>query len=185
MNAWQLRRAVQTLRSGGVVAYPTEAVYGLGCDPWNEHAIVRLLAIKGRSIDKGLILIAASHDQLAPLLRPEATLDMAQVLKSWPGPTTWLLPAARHVPDWLTGGSGCIAVRVTAHPLAAKLCRGFAGALVSTSANRSGRPAARSALKARRTLGAEVDYFLTGPTGGAARPTEIRDVRDGRVLRTG
>lgn len=185
MNAWQLRRAVHTLRAGGVVAYPTEAVYGLGCDPWNEHAILRLLAIKGRALDKGLIVIAANHDQLAPLVRPEAMQDMAKRLQGWPGPTTWLLPAARTAPSWLTGGSGCIAARVTVHPLAASLCRAFAAPLVSTSANKSGRPPARSALKARRSLGREVDYFLSGRTGGAARPSEIRDARDGRVLRAG
>jgi L-threonylcarbamoyladenylate synthase len=185
LNAWHLRRAVQTLRAGGVVAYPTEAVYGLGCDPFNACAILRLLAIKGRALDKGLIIIAANLDQLTALLLPQSAKTMAPVLESWPGPSTWLLPAASHVPVWLTGDSDCVAVRVTAHPLAASLCRGFGGVLVSTSANRSGRAPARSALQARRLLGARVDYFLTGPTGGAARPSEIRDARDGRVLRAG
>ncbi len=185
MNAWHLRSAVRTLRAGGVVAYPTEAVYGLGCDPFNRQAALRLLAIKGRAIDKGLILIAASHDQLTPLLLPQSAETMAPVLASWPGPTTWLLPADPRVPIWLSGGSGCVAVRVTAHSLAASLCERFRGPLVSTSANLSGRPPARTPLRARRALGNRVDYFLIGPTGGAARPTEIRDARDGRLLRSG
>ncbi len=176
---------MRTLRAGGVVAYPTEAVYGLGCDPFNEQAALRLLAIKGRAVDKGLILIAASHNQLEPLLLPQSAETMAPVLESWPGPTTWLLPAGPRVPIWITGGSGCVAVRVTAHPLVASLCERFRGPLVSTSANLSGRPPARTALRARRALGNRVDYFLIGPTGGAARPSEVRDARDGRLLRAG
>jgi L-threonylcarbamoyladenylate synthase len=184
-NAWHLRRAVHILRAGGLVAYPTEAVYGLGCDPFDEQAVLRLLAIKGRALDKGLILIAAALEQLETLLLPQPPAIMAPVLESWPGPRTWLLPAAPSVPVWLTGGSERIAVRITAHPLAACLCREFGAALVSTSANLSGRPAARSALQARRMLGTRVDYFLTGATGGAARPSEIRDATDGRVLRAG
>ena len=184
-NPWNLRWAVRALRAGAVVAYPTEAVYGLGCDPFNQHAVLRLLAVKGRAVDKGLILIAADLDQLKPLLLPQSADTMAPVLESWPGPSTWILPADPRVPVWLTGGSGCIAVRVTAHPLAARLCQRFGGPLISTSANRSGRPPARTALQARRALGSRVDYFLTGPTCGAARPSEIRDARDGRLLRGG
>ena len=183
LNSWSLACAVRALRDGGVVAYPTEAVYGLGCDPFNEHAVLRLLTIKGRAVDKGLILIAADHDQLEPLLLPCCDRILAPVLESWPGPSTWILPAHPRVPVWLTGGSGGIAVRVTAHPLAASLCRRFGAPLVSTSANRSGRPPARTALRARRALGSRVDYFLTGSTGGAPRPSEIRDARDGRLLR--
>jgi len=184
-KAWQLRLAVRALRAGGVVAYPTEAVYGLGCDPFNEQAALRLLTIKGRAIDKGLIVIAASYDQLRSLLQPQAESTLAPVLASWPGPHTWILPANPRVPFWLTGGGGGIAVRVTAHPLAACLCRAFGGPLVSTSANASGRPSARSALQARRALGQRVDYFLNGATGGKPRPSEIRDARDGRLLRAG
>lgn len=184
-HAWQLRQAVRTLRAGGVVAYPTEAVYGLGCDPFNERAAMRLLAIKGRAMDRGLILIAAHPGQLAALVLPQPERIMAPVLASWPGPSTWILPAHPRVPVWITGGRDGIAVRVTAHPLAARLCEGFGAPLVSTSANTSGRPAARTALQARRALGRRVDYVLNGATGGAARPSEIRDVRDGRVLRAG
>ena len=184
-NVWQLRRAVRTLRAGGVVAYPTEAVYGLGCDPFNERAVMRLLAVKGRSMDRGLILIAAHAEQLEGIVLAPSAHSMAPVLASWPGPSTWILPAHPRVPVWITGGRDGVAVRVTAHPLAARLCECFGAPLVSTSANASGRPAARSALKARRALGRRVDYLLSGATGGAARPSEIRDVRDGRVLRAG
>lgn len=184
-SSWSLRRAVRTLHAGGIVAYPTEAVYGLGCDPFNEQAARRLLAIKGRAMDKGLILIAANFDQLRALLLPLPEERMAPVLASWPGPSTWVLPAAACVPAWLSGGGDGLAVRVTAHPLAARLCELFGAALISTSANPSGRPPARTALGVRRALGARVDFVLTGATGGGAAPSEIRDARSGRLLRAG
>ncbi|MDX1432411.1 MAG: L-threonylcarbamoyladenylate synthase [Gammaproteobacteria bacterium] len=182
---WRLRRAVRVLRAGGVVAYPTEAVYGLGCDPFDESAVMRVLALKRRAPHQGLIVIAADVDQLRPLLLPQPRSVMAPVLESWPGPSTWLLPASANAPAWITGGRDSIAVRVTAHALASRLCRAFAAPLVSTSANRSGRPAARTALGARRIFGTQVDYYLGGATGGAARPSTIRDARDGRVVRAG
>jgi L-threonylcarbamoyladenylate synthase len=182
---WPLRQAARTLREGGIVAYPTEAVYGLGCDPFNEHAAKRLLSIKGRAMDKGLIVIAANPEQLEPLLLAQPEEIMAPVLDSWPGPSTWLLPAHASAPVWLTGGGDCVAVRVTAHPLAAALCTAFGAALVSTSANASGRRPARTAIQVRRSLGARLDYVLGGPTGGATHPSQIRDARNGRLLRAG
>lgn len=184
MSPFRLRRAARALRDGVVLAYPTEAVYGLGCDPLNPDAVHRLLALKGRARHKGVILIAASVAQLRPFV---AELDEAQwrrVTADWPGPVTWVLPAAPATPAWLTGGRDTIAVRVTAHPLAAALCRAAGMPLVSTSANVSGRPPARSSLQVRlRCPG--VDMILSGATGGLARPTEIRDLASGRQLRAG
>jgi len=182
---WQLHRAVFVLRRGGIVAYPTEGVYGLGCDPLDPGAVLRLLALKSRPMDKGLILIAADFSRLRPYL-DETALDeriLRKLRRTWPGPVTWLLPAAPEVPRWLRGRHETIALRVTAHPLAAELCRAWGGALVSTSANPAGRPPARTALGVRRYFGDGVDCVLTGATGGAAAPTEIRDARTGRVLR--
>lgn len=185
MPSWSLRRALGSLRAGGIVAYPTEAVYGLGCDPFNEQAVLRLLSIKGRAMHKGLILIAAHVDQLRPLLWTRDDALLAPALASWPGPSTWVLPAAACVPAWISGGHDGLAVRVTAHPLAAKLCTLFGAPLVSTSANASGRRPARTALGVRRALGARVDYVLNGAIGGDAAPSAIRDARNGRVVRAG
>jgi len=179
----RLRLAARVLANGGVVAYPTEAVYGLGCDPWNRDAVGRILAIKGRDRTKGLILIAADPIQLVPLVEPLPGPRMAEILESWPGPNTWLLPARPTTPSWLTGRFDTLAVRVTAHPLAAGLCRAYGGAIVSTSANRAGRAPARSAFEVRRALDGAPDYILAGACGGAARPSTIRDGRTGRVLR--
>jgi L-threonylcarbamoyladenylate synthase len=180
----RLRQAATILRAGGVVAYPTEAVYGLGCDPRQRAAVERLRTLKRRPGLKGFILIAAHFHQL----RPYVTLprDLAsRVLASWPGPVTWVLPARLGVPSWLRGKGGGVAVRVTAHPVAAELCRRAGRALVSTSANVYRRPPARSAYGVRRTFGAAVDFVLSGPLGSLQRPTEIRDARTGKLLRPG
>ena len=182
-HALAIGRAARTLRGGGVIAYPTEAVFGLGCLPRRRAAVMRLLAIKRRSWRKGLILIAADLTQLAPyvVLPPEP--QRGAVLASWPGPHTWILAARPRTPRWITGGRPAVAVRVTAHPGARELCRRVGDALVSTSANLSRRPPHRRLLRLRRDLGREVDYVLAGELGGAERPTTIRDGRTGQVLR--
>jgi L-threonylcarbamoyladenylate synthase len=177
--------AVAALRRGGVVAYPTEAVWGLGCDPFDEAAVLRLLALKRREVGKGLILIAADTGQLDGLVDWQALTASRRddVLVSWPGPHTWVVPAAARVPRWITGDHDGVAVRVSAHPLVAALCRGFGGALVSTSANPAGAPPPRTLAEADRALFAALDAVLAGDTGGLARPTAIRDARSGAGLR--
>jgi L-threonylcarbamoyladenylate synthase len=179
----RLDLAAGWVRHGGLVAYPTEAVYGLGCDPMNGTAVLRLLELKARPEGKGLILIAADWSQLQPYVRSLDQERMTAIHATWPGPVTWLLPARPETPRWLTGDHATLAVRVTAHPLAAALCRRCGGPLVSTSANRAARPAARTALAVRRTLGARIDYLLVGPCGGNLRPSSIRDGQTGAVLR--
>ena len=173
------------LRSGGVIAYPTEAVYGLGCDPRDAAALDRILALKGRPTSLGLILIASEFSQLAPFLAPLPAELEARATATWPGPVSWIWPCVAGLPATLTGGRDTLAVRVTAHAVAAALCHAFGGALVSTSANRHGEPPARSAAEARAAFGAGVDVVIDGPCGDLARPTEIRDVRTGAVLRAG
>ncbi len=182
IQPWHLREAARCIRGGGLVAYPTEAVYGLGCDPLDRAAVTRLLVLKRRRLAKGLILIAADFEQLHPFVRPLVPARMAQVLARWPGPDTWVLPAADAVPTWLRGAHDTLAVRVTAHPVAAALCRACARALVSTSANPSGYPPARTPLQVRQRLPG-LDYILHAPLGGAPRPSTIRDGLTGKVLR--
>ena len=178
-----LDRAARILLQGGLIAYPTEAVYGLGCLPGERNAVERLLHAKGRSWRKGLTLIAARLEQLEPLIAlPEGSLA-EEILESWPGPATWVLDARRGVPAWLSGGRDTLAVRVTAHPLARQLCERTSSPLISTSANRSGRPPLRRALRVRREFGSLVDCVLAGELGGLAQPTAIRDGRTGAVLR--
>lgn len=183
MSALHLAAAYRVLRSGGVVGYPTEAVWGLGCDPGNAHAVEHLLTIKRRNSAKGFILLAASYEQIAPYVGPLPAVRRLQIQASWPGPVTWLVPASKRVPDWIRGEHETVAVRVTAHPLAAALCYVFGDAVVSTSANLSGRAPARSALQLRRRFGHQVHYVLPGELGGLPRPTPIRDVMTGRLVR--
>lgn len=175
--------ALVALRRSGVVAYPTEGVFGLGCDPRSPDALARLLALKARPASAGLILIAAEFSQLAPWLAPLDPAREARAAATWPGPVTWVWPAAARVDPRLSGGRDTLAVRVTAHPTAAALCHAFGGALVSTSANRHGEPPARAAAEVRAAFGAELDAVVDAPCAGLAGPTEIRDALTGRVLR--
>lgn len=178
-------RAARVISAGGIVAYPTEAVFGLGCLPHDRDAVLRLLAIKQRRWQKGFLLIAANFEQLAPLVELPAAPMRSTILASWPGPVTWALPARRAAPAWLTGGRDTLAVRVTAHSVAQALCARVGGPLVSTSANVSRRPPHTRLIRLRCDLGALVDYVLPGALGDGARPTAIRDGRTGRTLRAG
>jgi len=178
-----IRRAGAVIRAGGVVAYPTEGVWGLGCDPLDAEAVARILAIKARPASMGLILIAADIAQLQPWILPVSVAVEARIAATWPGPVTWVLPAQAWVPDWVHGGRGSLAVRVTAHAQSAALCRATGFAIVSSSANRSGRPPARSGIQVRRWFGDELDLILGGATGGHHGPTEIRDGISGWPLR--
>jgi len=185
MDRLDSQAAALVLRRGGVLAYPTEGVWGLGCDPFQEPAVRRLFAIKRRTPEKGLILIAGEIAQLAGLVAlaglPEAR--RAAVYASWPGPQTWLLPAGARVPSWITGQHDTVAVRVSAHPSVRSLCAAFGDVLVSTSANRAGAPVARQHADLDASLLAELDGVLDGETGGLGRPTPIRDARSGERLR--
>ncbi|HEY5718044.1 MAG TPA: Sua5/YciO/YrdC/YwlC family protein [Motiliproteus sp.] len=184
MNAWHLKQAVRALTAGGVIAYPTEAVWGLGCDPWQRRAVERLLALKQRPMHKGLIMVAASQSQIAPLLQSLDSSERLRLDLSWPGPVTWLLPdPADWVPAWVKGTHSSVAVRVSDHPQVAKLCSAFGGPLVSTSANVAGQEPARAAADVRQAFSRQLDYLLPGPLGGLDRPTQIRDLRSGTVLR--
>ena len=180
-----LDRAVAALRSGGVIACPTEAVWGLGCDPFDEAAVMRLLAIKRREVAKGLLLVAADVAQLDGLVDwaalPRDRRDA--VLATWPGASPWVVPATPRVPRWVTGAHDGVAVRVSAHPLVRALCLGFGAALVSTSANAAGEPPARSEADLAPWLREAIDAILPGWTGGLDRPTPIRDARTGFTLR--
>ncbi|MCB1733911.1 MAG: threonylcarbamoyl-AMP synthase [Gammaproteobacteria bacterium] len=184
-SRFPVSRAAAVLRSGGLVAYPTEGVYGLGCDPLDERAVRRLLQVKQRPMHKGLILIASEFTQIEPFIGPLREGEFKKAMATWPGPVTWVMPARADTPAWLRGDHPTIAVRVTAHPLAASLCQAFGGAIVSTSANLAGRPPARNALQARLRTGSAIDFVLSGATGGRQGPTPIFDVKNGSRLRAG
>jgi len=176
-----LQRAARILKQGGIVAYATEYCFGLGCDPFNRSAVLRLLHLKRRPVKKGLIVLAAETSQLAPYA---ATISASE-LATWPGPHTWLLPARPGVPAWITGHHDKIALRVTAHAQAAALCHAAGMAIISTSANRAGEIPARTDREVARRFGKLVDYVLRGKVGAALAPTPIRDAITGKLIRPG
>jgi L-threonylcarbamoyladenylate synthase len=176
-----LSTAATILQQGGIVAYPTEYCFGLGCDPRNRDAVLKLLRLKQRIVSKGLIVLAADVAQLDPYVLeiPDA------VLATWPGPHTWLVAPRASAPGWITGKHPRVAVRVTAHPQAAALCRAAGMAIVSTSANRGGETPARTWREVARRLGGGIDYVLAGRVGDAPAPTPIRDALSGTTVRAG
>lgn len=182
VGEWQVRRAAQVVREGGVIAYPTEAVWGLGCDPWDAEAVYRLLELKARPVEKGLILVAADIAQFDFLLADLPAAWQARLAQSWPGPNTWLVPHQDRLPAWISGVHDSVALRVSDHPLVRALCA-HTGPLVSTSANPAGRPAARSRLRVEQYFGGQLDGVLGGALGGRKNPSLIRDLRSGQVIR--
>ncbi|WP_435606895.1 L-threonylcarbamoyladenylate synthase [Pseudomonas knackmussii] len=182
ISSWRVKRAAKIVRDGGVIAYPTEAVWGLGCDPWNEDAVYRLLAIKARPVEKGLILVADNIRQFDFLLADLPQSWQERLAASWPGPNTWLVPHQNRLPEWITGQHDSVALRVTDHPLVRELCA-LTGPLVSTSANPAGRPAARSRLRVEQYFRGELAGVLDGKLGGRRNPSLIRDLVTGQVVR--
>ena len=184
---WRQREAAafaaKIANGGGVIAYPTEAVWGLGCDPFDEQAVNKILRLKQRPISKGMILVASQWWHIKPFIEDLSQPQKDALIKTWPGPMTWLVPNNGVAPVWITGGQSTIALRLSANPLIGVLCDKFKGPLVSTSANPQARPPARNGLKVRSYFGREIDFLVPGLLGGNARPTEIRHLLTGEQVR--
>lgn len=179
----QADEAAAVIRAGGIVACPTEAVYGLSCDPDNPAAIERLLRTKQRASDKGLILVAATREQLGPYVLPFSEQLAARTENDWPGPVTWVVPARPGLPPLLTGHRQTLAVRVSAHPVLQALCTRLGKPLTSTSANLSGAAPATSAASVRAALSDTFDYLIDAPLGQLDKPTPIFDGQTFKQLR--
>lgn len=189
MLTTSVAEAAHCLKQGQVLAYPTEAVWGLGCDPFNELAFRQILALKQRPIEKGVILLAGDVGQIEHLLVDLDETIRAQVIESWTTRSvderaiTWLLPViSDQVPTWITGQHHQVAVRVTNHPLCVALCHAFNGFIVSTSANPAGLEPARSLQEASAYFGQGLNY-LNGDLGLSQQPSRIIDATTGRVIR--
>lgn len=177
--------AVRVLREGGVIAYPTEHCFGLGCDPKCVDAVQRILTIKQRRAEQGLILIGLDEHQLSSYANfaKLTEAERERVLSSWPGPNTWLIPCHPDVSPMVRGSHDTIAVRATAFAPCRELLQAFANPVISTSANRHSKPAILTANDVQTELGAELDYIVNLPVGGASQPSTIRDARSGTQLR--
>lgn len=177
-----LQQAVELLKVGEVIAYPTEAVYGLGCDPFNQAAVHKVFHVKQRPLEKGVILVAASVEQIESYVQLKGMPWEEKVLNTWPGPYTWVLPLKHAMPEWITGGRDTVAIRVSAHPTVQALCHAYGGPIVSTSANVSGQLPAKSCAEIEEVFADRV-FCLPGELGQLEQPTHILDAVSGRQLR--
>lgn len=182
MNSSHLKQAITAFKEGGVIAYPTEAVFGLGCMPLLQDTVYRILQLKHRAVEKGLILVASSIEQLEDYVHFDSLTTIDQIRESWPGPVTWLIPAKKETPAWLTGAHGTLAVRVSSHPTVNALCREL-GPIVSTSANPAGSKPAVTTQEVLAFFGSELDYVIPADIKNNLNPTEIRDAQNGNIIR--
>ena len=181
----EITRAASVIADGGVIAYPSEAVWGLGCDPFREAAVNKILEIKQRPVSKGLILIGSSLDGfysylvgLEPKYRRLFSIPRSQ-------PTTWLVPDNGFAPRWIVGNHATVALRLSSHSVVAALCNSFGGPIVSTSANPQGLPAATTQTKVEEYFAANLGFCAPGEVAGASRESEIINLLTGEVIRPG
>ncbi len=176
-----IREAKPVLSRGGILAYPTEAVYGLGCDPFNQAAVESIITLKGRDAHKGFILLIADWSQLTPLINPVTQEQLAEVHTTWPGFVTWIFPKAPSIPHWITGGRDSIAIRMSTHPVAKALSA--EAPILSTSANLSGQHPAVSLDGLLQQFPTGIDALVEGSLGSFTKPSDIYDVRTGLKIR--
>ena len=182
MTSWQLRNAIKTLKSGGVIAYPTESVFGLGCDPYNLSAVSKILSIKSRSHNKGLILLVSDIRQALPLIKPLTKKQVAQINQKDKRATTWLLNKASTTSPLLSGTHKKLAIRVTTNPVAKRLCQAFGKPIVSTSCNLNTKPTSTKVSNIRNKMGLKVDKIISGSCCQQP-PSRIIDLETQIILR--
>tara|TARA_B110000014_G_scaffold263530_1_gene260629 strand:- start:2087 stop:2623 length:537 start_codon:yes stop_codon:yes gene_type:complete len=170
---------VESLKQGNVIAYPTEGVWGLGCDPLNEAAILKLISLKCRSEDKGLILVGSNINQFSNFIDIEKYKD--DLLSKWPGPHTWLVPTKKKISKLITGNNENIALRLSSHKEVVDICNNFESAIISSSANKENSPTLKSSDEIRKTF-PEV-LVLQGELGNLNRPSKIQDLITGEYIR--
>jgi len=184
-NTSTIKQAAEVYTRGGIIAYPTEAVFGLGCDPDNDLAVQKLLSIKQRPAHKGLILLAANYSQLQPYLDNAAISqdNRRKILSLWPDAITQVLPANKNISSLLCGDFDTIAVRITDHEDVVALCEETNKAIVSTSANLAGKIPAITWQQVQQQLGNKIDFIIKGKTLGLLKPSTIINGLTGEVIR--
>lgn len=189
ITAKQITEAVNSLYAGKIIAYPTEAVWGLGCDPYNKNAIKRLISLKERDSTKGLILVASRLEHCREMLTElsdehlRKLEDSTAKSVSTDRATTWLIPANNNVPIGVRGGHKSFALRISKHPTIVALCEAFKLPIISTSANPSGERPASTLNEARAFFGDAISNYIVGELGLQKAPSEIRDLITNEVVR--
>ena len=170
------------LKSGEVIGYPTEAVYGIGCDPWNQSSVEKIAKIKGRKKRQTFLMVASSIDQLTDLI--DISRLSPQVTSSWPGHTTWLIKAKDNVPYWLQDEqTNKVGIRISNHPLVRELCNEFGKPIISTSANISGKEEIKNQQEFMRTFSSDINYLVDGDLGDYDKASMIIDMETNRKIR--
>jgi L-threonylcarbamoyladenylate synthase len=182
---WRAALTARNLCQGDIIAYPTEGVWGLGCLPELEQSVAHILHIKRRRWDMGLILVASKFEHVEHYLAGVGDEARSHLEKVWPSAVTYLIPDNGVAPMWIKGRHHRVALRLSAHPVVRSICDHLGGPIVSTSANPTGREAAKSALRVRQYFGNDVDQIVAGPLGGETGASEIRDLMSGDILRQG
>ncbi len=183
MSPWALNRFSQEVSLGAIFGYPTDTIWGFGCHPLIAPSVTRILQIKQRSPDKGLILLSSRLEYCAAYLDAEPE-QLKPIRAPADRPTTWLVPASEFCPPWIRGNFTSVAIRITDHPLLQILCDRLEAPIVSTSANRAGRAPVRNALQMRKQFGQELDYIVTGFTAGSGQASEIKHLDTGITVRS-
>jgi len=177
----QIQQAVNIIRSGGIISYPTESVFGLGCDPLNETAVNRILQLKKRSVDKGLIIVASNLEQLDSYI--EISTEEEQKILNEKADTTWLVKKSPLTPIWVSGKHEKVAIRVSKHPLIIKLCQSLKQPLISTSANPSGSAPATTNQQSNHYFSKNVDLYIDYQSERSGQPTQIKDITTDVIVR--
>ena len=185
MSTWAIKRLSKAIMQGAVVAYPSDTIWGFGCHPLHITAVNRILQVKNRSADKGLILLSSSLEYCLPYIAKHLSdVQLDRLKQDYERPTTWLTPAAEDCPVWLRGRYTTIAIRITQHPLIQSICTQIQAPLVSTSANRQGRPPVRNALQAQRQFSRHMDFIVHGYEAGTQQASRIQSLLTGCTIRT-
>jgi L-threonylcarbamoyladenylate synthase len=183
VNPAFLEKAVEALKNEKIIAYPTEGVYGLGCDPKSESALIALLTLKGRVPEKGFILIGSHLEQFSSYIAPLTKKEIKEISET-EEVTTWLVPKGDSLSFLLCGSYPTVGIRVTTHPIAKALCEAFGRPLVSTSANVSGGSPARTAEEVKAQFqGSLLGYVVEGAVGSLGKPSTLRDLKTREILR--
>jgi len=176
-----IQQAANIIQNSGIISYPTESVFGLGCDPLSEKAVQRILELKQRSVEKGLIIVAGELEQLMPYI--EISDKEKQTILTAKKPTTWLVNKSTLTPRWVSGSHKKIAVRISRHPLVVNLCAVLNQPIISTSANPAGEQPALNSQQSETYFSNRVDLYLDDPTNMSGQPTQIKDIETGQIIR--
>jgi len=180
MKIETIKQAITSLKQGHLLAYPTESMYGIGTDPYNNQAVESLKDLKERGT-KGFILIASAWVQVADWVDLPKRNLLSKALKSWPGPVTWIMPASKQAPKAIIGPNNTLAIRIPDHPICQQLCQSFGGAIISTSANPKGEEPAKNHQ-------AVANYFkhvdiLIGDIGNRTKPSTVKNILTNEIYR--